>query len=168
VTAAGAPSEEVSEEILDSSEQGPRSRTRQWVVPVAAVLLVLATLFGFQALQPDAPEQAPPSETGGSAADPSLVDASARRLSGEVTPSGVQGFSTALSAATEVVRLHCRADIPSWSATLISSGENYDEAIFLMSPANRRFGTFVVQVELTWIDDHYGYAVVAGHVERCI
>jgi hypothetical protein len=167
VTATGSP----GEELLDSTEPEPepKPRARRWLAAATLVGAVLAALFGFQALQPDpVPDQPVSTPTSTSAAaDPSLVDASARRIYGELEPDGLQNFSTAVRAATDVVRIHCRADIPSWSASLISSGEAYDEAVFLMSPANRAFGTFVVQVELTWSVDHYAYAVVAGHAEQC-
>lgn len=169
MTGTGPP----SEDLLDSAgpDTHPRSRPRAGlVVSIAAVLLVVAGLFGFQALQPEpAAEPAQPTQISETAtADPSLVDASARRLYGELPPLGAQSFSAAVSAATQVVRIHCRPEVPSWAATLISSGDSYDRATFLMSPANRRYGTFVVQVELTWMVDHFAYAVVAGHVERCV
>lgn len=166
VTATGT-----GEEFLDSAEPEPRPRSRRWLVAAAVVGVVLAALFGFQALQPDpVPEQPVSSPTSSSAevADPSLVDASAARIYGELQLDGLQSFSTAVRAATTVVRIHCRTDIPSWAASLVSSGVAYDQAVFLMSPANRAYGTFVVQVELTWTVDHYAYAVVAGHVERCV
>ena len=165
VTAAGAP----SEDLLDSAEQERRARSRPWAVPVGVLLLVMVGLFGFQALQPDPAAEAPqPSAISAIAAtDPAIVDASARRLNGELPPTGAQGFASALRAATDVVGIHCREDIPSWAARLINSGDGYDQATFVMSPANRTYGTFVVQVELTWTVDHFNYAVVAGHVERC-
>lgn len=166
MTAAGAP----GEELLDSVEPERRPPSRRWAVPVVAVLIVTAGLFGFQALQPHpVAEQTQPSATSEtSTADPALVDASARRLYGEVPPTGAQSFSSAVRAANEVVQIHCRAEVPSWAASLVSSDDSYDQAVFLMSPANRAFGTFVVQVELTWTVDHFAYAVVAGHVERCV
>jgi len=166
VIAAGAP----SEEVLDSAEPEPTRRSRPWVVPVVMLLVVLAGLFGFRALQPDPVEEVPRSSTSAEPedADPSLVDASARRLYGELPPTGAQSFSSAVSAATLVVRMNCRQDIESWAASLITSADSYDQATFLMRPANRALGTFVVQVELTWTVDHFSYAVVAGHVERCV
>ncbi len=167
VTAAGAP----SEELLDSAEREVRPVSRRrWVLPLVVLLVAAASLFGFQALQPapftEPPQASPTSES--VAAEPALVDASARRLYGEVAPTGAQGFSSAVRAATEVVQTLCRTDIPSWAASLVSSDDSYGQAVFLMSPANRAFGTFVVQVELTWTVDHFGYAAVAGHVERCV
>ncbi len=167
VTATGTP----GEELLDSTEPERSSRSWPWVVPAMAVLVAVAALFGFQALQPDPmADIAQPTRatTETVTADPSLVDASARRLYGEVPPTGAQGFSSAVSAATSVVRTLCRPDVPSWAARLISSDDSYDQATFLMSPANRAFGTFVVQVELTWTVDHFSYAAVAGQVERCV
>lgn len=134
------------------------------------IVAVLAGLFAFQALQPDlVADQAEPSQIATtSRADPSLVDDTARRLTGDTGIGGSQTFSTAIRAATSVVRTLCRSDIPSWAATLVTSSDSYDEATFLMTPANRAYGTFVVQVELTWSGDHYLYAAVAGHVERCV
>lgn len=166
VTAAGAP----SEELLDSAEQEPRPRSRGWVALVLALLLVAIGLFGFQALQPDpVTGRAEPTQTSvTSAADPSLVDASARREYGESQRTGVQSFSLAVRVANDVVRIYCRADVPSWAANLVSSSESYEQATFLMSPANRAYGTFFVQVELTWTVDHYSFAAVAGHLERCV
>lgn len=169
VTATGSP----GEELLDSAEAEPRPRSRPWLTVAGLVVAALAALFAFQALQPapvaDQPISTPTSEMApsGEAVDPSLVDASASRIYGELQPGGLQGFSTAVRAANEVVRIHCRTDIPSWSASLISSENSYATAVFLMSPANRAYGTFVVQVELTWAVDHYAYAVVAGHAEQC-
>jgi len=169
VTATGSP----GEEVIDSAEPEPGPPSRRWLAAAVAAVALLGALFGFQALQPDPVPDQPlstptSSSTSTDAADPSLVDASATRIYGELQPEGLQNFSTAVGAATDVVRIYCRTDIPSWSATLISSGNAYDQAVFLMSPANRAFGTFVVQVELTWTVDHYAYAVVAGHVERCV
>jgi len=137
------------------------------------VAAVIAGLFAFQALQPDpVTDQADSSESDTAAtttrADPSLVDESATRLTGDTGIGGSQNFSTAIRAATAVVRALCRSDIPSWAATLVTSAESYEQATFLMTPANRRNGTFVVQVELTWSVDRYLYAAVAGHVERCV
>lgn len=171
MTGPGAP----REDVLDSADPEPRPLPRRWLalgIPVAALLIVAAVLFGLQALQPDPPtEQVQTPATGSSSAattaDPSLVDDTARRLYGDLPPMGARNFSTAVRAATDVVNIYCRPDIPSWSATLITSGDSYDRAIFLMSPANRRFGTFVVQVELVWAGDRFAYSVVAGHVERC-
>ncbi|MDQ4037462.1 MAG: hypothetical protein M3313_03705 [Actinomycetota bacterium] len=172
MTATGTP----GEEILDSAERGaePSRGSRRWLGLAALIVAMLAAVLAFPALQPEpASDRRGSSATSdvaasGEVADPSLVDASATRIYGELEPDGLQSFSTAVRAATDVVRIHCRADIPSWSASLISSGDAYDAAVFLMSPANRAFGSFVVQVELSWIVDHYSYAVVAGHVERCI
>lgn len=168
VTATGS----AGEELLDSTEPEPRPPSRRWLAAAIAAVAFLVVLFGFQALQPDPVPDEPMSSptstsTSTKAGDPSLVDASATRIYGDLPADGLQNFSTAVSAATDVVRIYCRTDITSWSASLISSGNSYDQAIFLMSPANRAFGTFVVQVELTWTVDHYAYAVVAGHVERC-
>jgi len=171
VTETGSPGEELLDSTESESESSPT--LRRWLVAAAVVGIALAALFGFQALQPD-PVPDPPTATATpttpapDVADPSLVDASATRLYGDLPPAGVQNFSTAVNAATDVVRMQCRPDIVSWSASLIRSGNAYDQAVFLMSPANRSFGTFVVQVELTWAVDHYSYAVVAGHVERCV
>lgn len=171
MTAAGPP----SEDILDSTEVLPRPRRRSPALRLAALLVlvvaVLGALYAFQALQPEpVQDQASPSPSPAatSRADPSLVDQSARRLYGELEPTGARSFSAAARAATTVAEMSCRDDIPSWAATLVSSGEAYLEATFLMSPANRRYGTFVLQVELTWLEDHYTYAVVAGQVERCL
>ena len=172
VTAVGPP----GEEVLDSDEDSPvRKATpgpRRLVGGLVLVVAVVAGLFAFQALQPDPViDQAEPTTTTTtttSPADPSLVDASARRLSGDTGIGGAQSFSTAIRAATAVVRQLCRSDIPSWAATLVTSNESYEQATFLMTPANRRYGTFFVQVELTWSVDHYLYAAVAGHVERCV
>lgn len=169
VTAAGPPGEEVLDSAEDPADEAPTPGSRRLVGALLLVAVLITALFAFQALQPDPvaePEQ-PRATTATSRADPSLVDESARRLSGDTGVGGVQGFSTAIRAANAVVDEYCRTDIPSWAATLITSGESYDRAIFLMSPANRRYGTFVVQVELTWSVDHYLYAVVAGHVEQC-
>lgn len=168
VSGAGIP----SEDLLDSAQPERTPGSRPWLLPALAVGLVLAGLFGFQALQPEpVPDSSETASVGQTSeeppADPSLVDASARRLYGDVGVGGAQNFSTAIRAANAVVDVYCRSDIPSWSASLISSGESYDRAIFLMTPANRRYGTFVVQVELTWIVDQYSFAVVAGHVEQC-
>ncbi len=167
VTAADAP----SEELLDSAEREVRPVSRRpWVLPLVVLLVAAAGLFGFQALQPvpfTEPRKTSPTSQS-VAADPSLVDASARRLYGDVEPTGAQSFSSAVRAATEVVKTLCRTDIPSWAASLVSSDDSYDQAVFLMSPANRAFGTFVVQVELSWTVDHFAYAAVAGHVERCV
>lgn len=162
-----------AEDVLDSAEGQPKPSKRAWVAVVILALAVAVGLLGFQALQPDPAADRAESTAGatapeaGAAADPSLVDSSARRLYGELPPQGSRTFSSAVRAANDVVRIHCRPDVPSWAATLISSGDGYDEATFIMSPANRRYGTFVVQVELVWSVDHYSYAVVAGHVERC-
>ncbi len=166
VTAAGAP----SEELLDSAEREVTPVPRPWILPLVVILLAAVGVFGFQTLQPDPitePRQTSPTSQP-AAADPSLVDASARRLYGEIEPTGAQSFSSAVRAATEVVQALCRTDIPSWAASLVSSDDSYDRAVFLMSPANRAFGTFVVQVELSWTVDHFSYAAVAGHVERCV
>lgn len=144
--------------------------SRPWLLPLVTILIAAAGVFGFQALQPDPitePRQPSPTSQP-AAAEPSLVDASARRLYGDIEPTGAQGFSSAVRAATDVVRTFCRTDIPSWAASLVSSDDSYDQAVFVMSPANRAFGTFVVQVELSWTVDHFAYAVVAGHVERCV
>lgn len=162
-----------SEDLLDSTQDGPQRASRRWVMIVVTLALVAAAAVGFQALQPDpvpTPESAQEttaSTDGERVVDRVLVDASAARLYGDLEPGGGQNFFTAASAAEDVVQIHCRPDIPSWAAALITSGNSYDTAVFIMSPANRRYGTFVVQVELTWAGDHYSYAVVAGHVERC-
>lgn len=168
VTAGGAP----GEEVLDSAEPGPgpRPRLRRWLGAGLVILAVLAGLFAFQALQPDpvSDTQASPTRTSASpTADPSLVDDSARRTYGESPRTGAQGFSLAVRVADDVVHIFCRRDIPSWAATLVTSADAYSQATFLMSPANREFGTFVVQVELTWTVDHYSYAAVTGHLEQC-
>lgn len=171
VTAAGPPGEEVLDSAEDLAGRAPGARSRRVAGGLVIVAALVAALFAFQALQPDpvAEQQAEPSATTAtSRADPSLVDDSARRLYGDTGIGGAQGFSTAIRAANAVVDEYCRSGIPSWAATLISSGESYDRAIFLMTPANRRYGTFVVQVELTWSVDHYLYAVVAGHIEQCV
>jgi len=169
VTVAGSP----GEELIDSADAKPTPRPWRLLTVAAVIVAIAAGLFAFQALQPEpAPDQStstpsPTEESTTSPADPSLVDASARRLYGDLQPEGTQSFSTAVSAATDIVRIYCRPDIPSWAATLITSDDAYNQATFLMSPANRAYGTFVVQVELTWSTDHYAFAVIAGHVERC-
>jgi len=169
VTAAGS----LGEELIDSADAKPTPRPWRLLTVAAVIVAIAAGLFAFQALQPEpAPDQStstpsPTEESTTSPADPSLVDASASRIYGELQPGGLQGFSSAVRAANDVVLIHCRTDIPSWSANLISSENSYATAVFLMSPANRAYGTFVVQVELTWTVDHYAYAVVAGHAEQC-
>lgn len=166
VTASGAP----SEEVLDSAEHEPGPRSRRWLGVVLVVIAVLAGLFAFQALQPDpVTDSAEPTHTSApAAADPSLVDASARRTYGESARTGAQSFALAVRVANDVVHIYCRPDIPSWAATLVTSENSYERATFLMSPANRTYGTFIVQVELTWTGDHYSFGVVAGHLERCV
>ncbi|MBA3338783.1 MAG: hypothetical protein H0T54_03380 [Geodermatophilaceae bacterium] len=169
MTAAGSPGEEVLDSAEDTGRDvSPRSRRLAGALVLVAVLVV--GLFAFRALQPEpVADQSEPSATSTtSRADPSLVDDSARRLYGDSGIGGAQNFSTAINAATTVVRVLCRTDIPSWAATLVTSSDSYDQATFLMSPANRTYGTFVVQVELTWSVDHYLYAVVAGHIEQCV
>lgn len=159
-----------SEDVLDSADAGLKGPGRRWLRITLVCLALLGGLLAFQALAPDpVPEldgSAGRIET--SAAEPSLVDASARRLYGDSAITGAQTFSTAVRAANAVVEIYCRPDVPSWSATLITSDDSYDQATFLMSPANRRYGTFVVQVELSWEVDRYSFAVIAGHVERCL
>lgn len=180
-----APTEEPAEDVLDSgaSRRGSRSRLRAALVLGLVVVLAAGGLLLFQRLQPDPvpADSAEASESagaggrggpgGGDQAEggaPDLVDESAERVSGDAAANGGPSFSAALSAATEVVETLCSTDIPSWSARLVERApDGYDTAVFLMSPANRSFGTFVVQVELTWVGDHYAYTAVAGHVERC-
>ncbi|MDQ3733191.1 MAG: hypothetical protein M3400_04190 [Actinomycetota bacterium] len=172
MTAGGAPSEEVLDSAEDAAGRRATPGPRRVAGALVLVAAVVAGLFAFQALQPDpVRDQTQPSATSTSAtsrADPSLVDDSARRLTGDTGIGGARSFSTAIRAATAVVRDLCRSDIPSWAATLVTSDESYERATFLMTPANRRYGTFVVQVELTWSADRYLYAAVAGHVERCV
>lgn len=173
------PPEDPAEELLDSggSRRGGRARLRAALVLALVAVLAVGGALLFQRLQPTpvdstaATESSESAEAGGDQAeggDPDLVDESAERVSGDATRSGGPSFAAALTAATEVVETLCSTDIPSWSARLVERApEGYDAAVFLMSPANRSFGTFVVQVELTWVGDHYAYTAVAGHVERC-
>ncbi|MDQ3476692.1 MAG: hypothetical protein M3492_10280, partial [Actinomycetota bacterium] len=95
MTAADAP----SEELLDSAEREVRPVSRRpWVLPLVVLLLAAAGLFGLQALQPvpfTEPRKTSPTSQS-VAADPSLVDASARRLYGDVEPTGAQSFSSAV------------------------------------------------------------------------
>ena len=173
MTGIGPPPEEVIDSDEDPARRNAAPGPRR-AIGVLVVAAVIAGLFAFQALQPDPVDDSAGSTTSSTEststarADPSLVDESATRLTGDTGIGGSQTFSTAIRAATAVVRLLCRSDISSWAATLVTSDESYATATFLMSPANRRDGTFIVQVELTWSENRYLYAAVAGHVERCV